>query len=84
MFGVFSELTFFGKLTFWRLTISPSISFPDLKRTYDFQDSAQFNGFELEDLDEPRLPDEGLRSRQDGDAETIFLDQICKRDSKDM
>jgi hypothetical protein len=26
MFGVFSELTFFGKLTFWRLTISPSIA----------------------------------------------------------
>jgi hypothetical protein len=25
MVGVFSELTFFGMLTFWRLTISPSI-----------------------------------------------------------
>jgi hypothetical protein len=26
MFGVFIELTFGGNLTFWRLTISPSIT----------------------------------------------------------
>ncbi len=30
MVGVFSELTFFDKLTFWRLTISPSIIFKEV------------------------------------------------------
>ena len=50
-----------------------------------FQDSAQINGIEFKDeLDGPKLPDEGLKSRDDNDAETIYLDQICKRDSKEM
>ena len=50
-----------------------------------FQDSAQINGIEFKDeLDGPKLPDEGLKSRDDNDAETIYLDQICKRESAEM
>ena len=48
-----------------------------------FQDSAQINGFDFkEELEPPRLPEEGLKTRQD--AESIYLDFICKRDSKEM
>ena len=50
-----------------------------------FQDSAQINGIEFKDeLDGPKLPDEGLKSRDDNDAETIYLDQICKRESAEI
>lgn len=46
-------------------------------------DSAQINGFDFkEELESPKLPDEGLKTRQD--AETIYLDHICQRDSREM
>ncbi len=48
-----------------------------------FQDSAQINGLDFkEELEPPRLPEEGLKTRQD--AESIYLDFICKRDSREM
>ena len=58
-----------------------------IESLFKFQDSAQINGIELRDgldLDGPRLPEDGLKSRQFEDAESVFLDQICKRDSKEM
>ena len=49
----------------------------------NFQDSAQINGFDFKDeLEPPRLPEEGLKTRQD--AESIYLDQICRRESREM
>lgn len=46
-------------------------------------DSAQINGLDFkEELEPPRLPEEGLKTRQD--AESIYLDFICKRDSREM
>ncbi len=49
----------------------------------NFQDSAQINGLDFkEELEPPRLPEEGLKTRQD--AESIYLDFICKRDSREM
>lgn len=45
--------------------------------------SANINGFEIQDeLEPPRLPEEGLKTRLD--AEMIYMDHICKRNSKDM
>jgi hypothetical protein len=53
MFGVFSGLTFFGKLTFgqltfWRLTISPSIDI-ETKWKWTYQDhvSVEIDGLDI-------------------------------------
>ena len=82
---------FVGRRTQEKLCATHSLSVVILARIieslFKFQDSAQINGIELRDgldLDGPRLPEDGLKSRQFEDAESVFLDQICKRDSKEM
>ncbi len=48
---------------------------------HKLQDTSRIN-FKNDYLEEPKLPEEGLKTR--ADAEYVYLDGVCQRDSKDL